>query len=78
MDSDLQPKAILIYSAIALVILLIFYYYWLRYVLSIRRQLWNQKVMINLLIMIAIKNDVSESELSVIKEKNNNKEAELN
>jgi|GEM_PF-5792146 len=48
------------------------FYYFNRWVFSMKRQLWNQKQQIRLLIMIAEKLGVPSSETSVIKEKNDN------
>lgn len=62
--------------AIALIIVLAFCYYFTRWIFSMKRQLWNQKQQIRLLIMIAEKLGVPAQDVSVIKEKNENKSDE--
>ncbi|HEU4576488.1 MAG TPA: hypothetical protein VFS36_15915 [Chitinophagaceae bacterium] len=48
-----------------------------RWIFSIKRQLWNQKQQINLLIKIAEKLGVPKEEVELIENKNNNKNAYL-
>lgn len=42
-------------GAILLILLLVISYFWYRFVFSIKRQLWNQKQTLNILIKIAQK-----------------------
>lgn len=60
----------LLVAAVAVSLIIAIYYYLLRWVFSMKRQLWNQKAQINLLIKIAEKLGVQE-ELSDIKARNN-------
>jgi hypothetical protein len=68
-------------AVIAIAIFLAIAYYFYRWIFSIKRQLWNQKQQINLLIKIAEKLGASEDydgEMQAIKFHNNNgKDSEL-
>ena len=63
-----------IIAGIALIIVLAISYYLWRWIFSIKRQLWNQKQQINILLKIAEKLgvDMNGSEVSAINYKNNN------
>ena len=71
LDTD-DPGTLFLIAAFALAGSVAITYFLWRWVLSIKRQLWNQQQMINILIKIAEKNGVSPDELSIIQEKNNN------
>lgn len=64
----------IIIGVFALIFLIAIIYYFYRWIFSIKRQLWNQKQQINLLVRIAEKLGVDENDdqLQSIKELNNN------
>lgn len=65
----------LLFGVIALSVLIVIYYFVTRWIFSIRRQLWNQKQQINLLVKIARQLGVTDvEELSMIQEKNNSED----
>lgn len=70
----MELSTIIIIIGISIVIWLIVSYYFLRWIFSIKRQLWNQKQTINILIRIAEKLGIDEydSQLRDIHYKNNN------
>ena len=66
----------IIIFGIGLIIFLSIAYYFYRWIFSIKRQLWNQKQQINLLLKIAEKLgvDMQDSDILTIKYNNNNKD----
>lgn len=71
-----ETEKYLVFGAIGLVAMLVLYFFITRWVFSMKRQLWNQKQQINLLVKIAQQLGVKE-DLSAIEEKNNNSEDHL-
>lgn len=61
----------LILLLIGLIIVVAISYFFFRWVFSMKRQLWNQKAQINVLLKIADKLGVPSDEVDIIREKNN-------
>jgi len=68
-DGDMEMYIFL--GIIGLGLFLALSYYFTRWIFSIKRQLWNQKQIINLLIKLNRKNGMPDDELDTIEQKNN-------
>ena len=68
----METPTLLFIIFISLVLLLAISYFLFRWIFSIKRQLWNQKVQISVLIKIATKLGVPHSEIDLIETFNNN------
>lgn len=64
----------LFFGAIGLIIFIWILYYFYRWIFSIKRQLWNQRQQLNILIGIAKKLEIDEDNLNEIYEMNNHGE----
>jgi uncharacterized membrane protein required for colicin V production len=70
---EMEAGPFIFLSAIAIGVIIIIFYFFLRWIFEIKKQLWNQKQQINLLILIAMKlvDDESKNQISAIWEENN-------
>ncbi len=71
---QIDTSTLVIYVMLAIVVLLAISYFLFRWIFSMKRQLWNQRQQITLLIKIAEKIGVPRSEVEVIEERNKSKE----
>jgi hypothetical protein len=71
---QIDTSTLVIYILLAIVVLLAISYFLFRWIFSMKRQLWNQRQQITLLIKIAEKIGVPRSEVEVIEERNKSKE----
>ena len=70
---EMEAGPFIFLSAMAIGVTIILFYFFLRQIFEIKKQLWNQKQQINLLILIAMKlvDDESKNQISAIWEENN-------
>lgn len=72
-----SQTAIIVLGGIGFIVLLVLVYYFTRFIFSIKRQLWNQKQTIELLLMLVEKQCGVTDLTSTIRERNNNPNAEI-
>ena len=75
MELDTSTTILIAVAALAVWLTLLFFF--LRFTYRIKRQVWNQKQQITLLMMIAHKLGVPESDMEIIKARNDNPDDEL-
>ena len=70
---EMEAGPFIFLSAMAIGVTIVILYFFLRWVFDVKRQLWNQKQQINLLIKIALKLGANENDdqLSTIWDQNN-------
>lgn len=73
MFEDTPTSSIVLIAILFLCLWITIAYFFIRWVLSIKRQLWNQKAQINVLIKIAEKLGVPKDEIDLIEKRNNTK-----
>lgn len=66
----METSTWVIVSIVTLVLFITLSYFFFRFIFSMKRQLWNQKQQINLLIMIAEQLGVPHSKIELIEERN--------